>query len=173
MTEWTDSYEDQVKFDKACQSPNEVNPTYIYNPATGALIGVYIDNEADSVPGVYAGRQDLVNCAYDQGVRIILVGLYPNESQAVINDPSGKPVGTMLEWFPYCGTQQLYNPLPPPRPATTALGYIVQYQYNGYSSGCADPAAPTAQENQQLLDYAWWQVDDLRGPPYGDLVANY
>jgi hypothetical protein len=79
----------------------------------------------------------------------------------------------MLEWFPYCGAQQLYSPLPPSRPATTAVGYIVQYQYNGSSSGCADPAAPTAQENQQLLDYAWWQVDDRRGPPYGDLVANY
>lgn len=45
------------------------------------VIGIDIDNEDGSGPGVYTNRQAPVDCVADQDDRgVILVGLYPSEA---------------------------------------------------------------------------------------------
>jgi hypothetical protein len=143
-------------------SANFNNPAYVYNWATNARIGIYIDNEVDG-PGSFTNRQALVNCADQEAPQqLILVGEYPAETNAdvqpTVANGQGDTVGNMLEWYPYCNGHIHYKHRqqnPPPPSSTGPNGYMSQGAF--VPPGCRSGATATEQSN--LWNVEWGYVN--------------
>jgi len=178
MTQWTQVYDGSAEA-TSC-SVKGYTADYIENTANGAQMGAYVDDSADSGPGVYTNRQTLVNCLAAQGVQVILVGLYPSETGTSFETSNGVIAGSMLEWYPYCWVNGTNEPAgytgypqydPPSWGQIAALGYIVQQNYYDESDGCT--AGPTTAQHNTEWNYAWGQIDDAAFGPYNDLLASF
>lgn len=165
MTRW---YESSTG-DSRCSAAGN-NPVKVYNSNTSAYIGVYIDNEVDSSPGVTTNRQALVNCEGNLGTQIILVGLYPAETNVELSTPQGQLTGDMLEWYPFCNHQVYYqNEYPPAWDHFSGIGYITQLDF--VPPGCSSGATSTQASDE--WNYAWGQVKYQWTTPYLDLIGQY
>ena len=165
--------------DPGCTAAGNV-PSYVYNSDTNLRIGVYIDNEVDSL-GSFTNRQALVNCADEVSPQqLILVGEYPAETngnvQPTVASGQGDTVGNMLEWYPYCNGRDYYKRKLQNPPALGAMGP------NGYVSqgvfvppGCRSGA--TTAEQSSLRGFEWGQVNGssfsykIGATTIGDLLA--
>lgn len=157
------------------------DPAYVYNSDTNARIGVYIDNEVDSL-GSFTNRQALVNCADQESpAQLILVGEYPAETngnvQPAVSTGQGDTVGNMLEWYPYCNGRNYYKRKqldPPPLGSMKPNGYVSQGVF--VPPGCRSGA--TTAEQSSLWNFEWGQVNDSSfsyragATTIGDLVAT-
>jgi hypothetical protein len=137
-------------------------PAYVYNSNSNTRIGVYVDNEVDSV-GSFTNRQALVNCTdQESGQQLILVGEYPAEStdsvQPTVTNGQGDTVGNMLEWYPYCNGRDYYKhkqQYPPALSSTGPNGYMAQGAF--VPPGCRSGA--TAAEQSNLFNLEWGYVN--------------
>ncbi len=166
--------------DSSCVAAGN-DPLSVYNSNTNTRIGVYIDNEVDSL-GSFTNRQALVNCADQESPQqLILAGEYPAETngnvQPTVSNGQGDTVGNMLEWYPYCNGHNYYKHKQQDPPALGSMGP------NGYVSqgvfvppGCRSGA--TTAEQSSLWNFEWGQVNGssfayrVGATTIGDLVAT-
>jgi hypothetical protein len=135
-------------------------PAYVYNSNSNARIGVYIDNEVDSV-GSFTNRQALVNCAdQEPAQQLILVTEYPAETngnvQPTITSGQGDTVGNMLEWYPYCNGHNYYKhqqQYPPALGSMGPNGYMAQGPF--VPPGCRSGATTIEQSNLWNLEWGY------------------
>jgi hypothetical protein len=166
--------------DSSCVAAGN-DPLAVYNSDTNARIGVYIDNEVDSL-GSFTNRQALVNCADQESPQqLILVGEYPAEAngsvQPTVSNGQGDTVGNMLEWYPYCNGHDYYKHKQQDPPALGSMepnGYVSQGVF--VPPGCRSGA--TAAEQSSLWSFEWGQVNGssftyrVGATTIGDLVAT-
>jgi hypothetical protein len=156
----TPFYIDRVR-DPNCVA-NSNSPAVVYNSGTNKPIGVYIDNEVDTL-GSFTNRQALVNCADKESQQLILVSEYPAEANAGVQPTVtaggyGDTVGNMLEWYPYCNGRNYYKHSqlnPPPLGPVGPNGYMAQGAF--IPSGCRSGA--TVAEQASLWDLEWGYVN--------------